>query len=143
MASGLFDNGRNLFAKGLIHWNTTLNSGDTIKCALMNTAVYTADLAADIFYDDAVNSAEAVDGLIGTAATLTLAEPVAGVCDAADVTYTAVTGAATAGLVLYKWVTADGDSPLIAWVEFTSVTPNGGDITIQWAAPNSNGIFKL
>jgi hypothetical protein len=111
-------------------------------CALIDAGVYTANLAADVYYDDNVDSAEAKDGTVGTSGTLTKNVAVAGVCDAADITYTAVTGSSVEGLVLYKFDTADTSSPLIAWVTFTAVTPNGGDISIQWDA-GANKIFKL
>lgn len=55
--------------------------------------------------------------------------------DADDVTWTAL-GVGTrnvAGALIYKHVTNDTDSPLIAWIEF-SATPDGSDFTIQWDA---------
>jgi hypothetical protein len=60
--------------------------------------------------------------------------------DADDVTWTAL-GAGTrsvAGALVFKFVTNDADSPIIAWVEF-SATPDGNDFTIQW---NAEGIMQ-
>lgn len=62
--------------------------------------------------------------------------------DADDVTWTAL-GAGTrsvAGILVYKHVTNDADSPVIAWLEFSAVkTPDGSDFTIQW---NAEGLIK-
>ena len=62
----------------------------------------------------------------------------AGVFDAADTTFTALTGASVEGIVVFKNVTVVGDSPFLFYyntgitgVPFTS---SGGDVTIQWSA---------
>jgi len=63
--------------------------------------------------------------------------------DADDVTWTSL-GASTRdvqGALVYKHVTNDSDSPLIAFIDFTSdVTPDGTNFTIQW---NAEGILQL
>jgi len=62
--------------------------------------------------------------------------------DAADVTYTAVTGDPSEAVVVYKDTGVEGTSQLIAYIDTATglpVTPNGGDITIQW----DNGINKI
>ena len=137
MASGLYDFGRNQFAMGAIHWKTS--AGDTFKCILVDTADYTVDLATHDYYDHVGTASR-----VGSAQTLTIgADPVAGVCDADDATFTAVTGDSVEAVVIWK-DPGGGDSacPLIAWIEFNSVTPNSGDITIQWDS-GANKIFKL
>jgi hypothetical protein len=57
--------------------------------------------------------------------------------DADDVTWTAL-GAGTRqiqGVLVYRHVTNDADSPLIAWLEFASpVTGDGTDFQVQWSA---------
>jgi len=63
--------------------------------------------------------------------------------DADDVTWTAlgVGTRTTVGVLIYKHVTIDADSPAIAFVEFASpVTHDGTDFTIQW---NVEGILQL
>ena len=59
-----------------------------------------------------------------------------------DVTWSSL-GAGTrncVGLILYKHVTNDADSPLIAYVEFASpVTNDGSNFTVQW---NAEGILQ-
>lgn len=69
--------------------------------------------------------------------------------DAADVTWTALGGAAndTIGAILvYRHVTNDADSPLIAYIDgaifpgaASSLTTNGSDVVIQW---NAEGILQ-
>lgn len=63
--------------------------------------------------------------------------------DADDVTWSAlgVGTRATQGVLVYKHVTDDTDSVIIAFVDFASdVTHDGTDFTIQW---NTEGILQL
>lgn len=108
---------------------------DTIKVALVDTGTYTFS-AAHQFYSS-------VTGVVGTPATLASKTITNGVFDAADVTFTAVTGASVEALVVYKDTGSAATSPLIAFIDTGTnlpVTPNGGDITIQW---NASGIFSI
>jgi hypothetical protein len=63
--------------------------------------------------------------------------------DAADTTLSAVTGDQSETVVLYKHTGTAGTSQLIVYFDtFASgmpVTPNGGDIVLQW---NASGIFS-
>lgn len=63
--------------------------------------------------------------------------------DAADPTFSAVTGDQAEQLVIYKHTGTESTSLLIAFFDtFTSgmpVTPNGGDIVVQF---NASGIFN-
>jgi hypothetical protein len=63
-----------------------------------------------------------------------------GVFDAADKTLTAVTGDPSEAIILYKHTGTESTSNLIVFIDGLSVTPNGGDIVIQWHA---SGIFAL
>ena len=70
-----------------------------------------------------------------------------GVADGGDVTITLVpAGPAIQYIVIFKDDgVADASSPLIAFIDIATglpVTPNGGDITIQWDN-GGNKIFKL
>ncbi len=62
--------------------------------------------------------------------------------DAADTTFTAVSGASAESIVIYKDSGTGSTSLLIVFfdtgVTGLPVTPNGGDITIQW---NASGIW--
>ena len=58
--------------------------------------------------------------------------------DAADTTFSSVSGDAADYLTLWKNSGTPATSPLaVTWDSATTglpVTPNGGDITVQWAA---------
>ena len=57
--------------------------------------------------------------------------------------FTAVSaGAAIDSLYIYKDTGTASTSPIICYIDGFSVTPNGGDITIQWQNTNPF-IFKL
>lgn len=109
---------------------------DTIKVALVKNT-YPQNLATDEFYSDI--SAY----VIGTPQTLGSKTTSAGVFDAGDVTYTAVTAGDTLeGVVIYKDTGVAGTSPLLAYIDTITGFPlatNGGDITIQW----DNGAYKI
>jgi hypothetical protein len=44
--------------------------------------------------------------------------------------------------ILFRQVTNDTDSPVYAGYDFTDTPTNGGNITVQWAAPASGGVLK-
>jgi len=135
MASALYDKARKAFADGDID---LLN--DTIKCVLIDAADYTVDLANHDFLDDVASGAR-----VGTAQTLGSKTTTAGVFDAADVTFSSVSGDQCEAILIYKDTGTEGTSPLIAYIDSATglpVTPNGGDIQIQWDN-GSNKIFKL
>jgi len=135
MANALYDKGREGFLDGSIDWDT-----DTIKCVLVDTADYTVDLAAHDNLDDIPAGAR-----VATSDALTGKTVAAGVADADDVTFSAVTGDPSEALVIYKDTGTASTSRLIAYVDDATglpVTPNGGDITIQWDSAASK-IFKL
>lgn len=134
MANALYDKGREKFLTGALSY-----SGDTIKVALVDTALYTVNLATDEFFST-ISSA-----VVGTPQTLSSKTTTSGIADAADVTYTAVTGATCEAVVIYKDTGVAGTSPLIAYIDTATnlpVTPNGGNITVQWDN-GTNKIFKL
>ena len=83
---------------------------------------------------------------IAVSAALGSKTSAAGVADAADVTFSAVSGATVEAVVLYKHTGVESTSNLIAYMDTgmtgLPVTPNGGDITVQWAS-TTNRIFKL
>ena len=139
MANALFDKSRNGFLKGDISWKS---GGDTFRAYLVDIqggAGYTVDLANDEFLSDI--PAEALVSFIALAPV----DPVAGVADAPDVTFLAVSGGVCEAIVIVKWVTEAADSPLVAYIDTATglpVTPNGGDIQVVWDA-GANKIFKL
>ena len=109
---------------------------DTIKAALVDTGTYTFSSSHQYY--------SSVSGVVGTPATLASKTVTNGTFDAADVTYSAVTGASVEAIIIYKDTGSAATSPLIAYIDSASsglpVTPNGGDITVAW---NASGIFSL
>jgi hypothetical protein len=134
MANALYDAGRNAFLLGDIDW-----VADTIKVTLVDAADYTVNLSTHDFIDDVPSGARvATATLAGKSAT-------AGVADANDVTFTAVSGDVSEALVIWKDTGTESTSPLIAYIDTATglaVTPNGGDINVTWDN-GSNKIFKL
>lgn len=140
MANAVYDKARNGFLRGDHKWKAA--GGDTYRAYLVDIqggTGYTKDLAADEFLS--AIPAGALISFIALAPT----DPVAGVADAADVTFLAVSGAVSEAIVIVKWVTTAADSPLIAFIDSATglpVTPNTGDIGIAWDN-GANKIFKL
>ena len=109
---------------------------DTIKVALVDTGTYTYS-AAHQYYSS-------VSGVVGTPATLASKTVTNGTFDAADVTFSAVSGATVEAIIIYKDTGSAATSPLIAYIDSASsglpVTPNSGDINVVWSG---SGIFSL
>jgi hypothetical protein len=115
--------------------NIDLNDG-TVKVALIDTGVYPYT-STDEFYSS-------VSGVVGTPQTINNTTVTNGLFDGDNVTYTAVTGNTAEALLIYIDTGSAATSRLVAWIDTSvtglPVTPNGGDITIQW---NASGIFQL
>jgi hypothetical protein len=135
MANALYDKGRESFLKGEISW-----SGDNIKAVLVDTGLYTPNLATDQFLSDIL-----VGARVATSGNLTTKTTVAGVADADDVTFPLVTGATVEAVVLYQDTGVALSSRLIGYIDVATglpATPSGGDITVVWSNGPSK-IFKL
>lgn len=135
MANVLYAKGRQGFLDGSIDWDT-----DDIRAILIDTADYTVNLSTHDNLDDIPGAARVA--VSGALAGKTVVD---GVADANDVTFSAVSGDECEALVLYKHTGTESTSRLIAYIDSASglpVTPNGGDIEVQWAAGASK-IFKL
>jgi len=136
MATGLYDKGRQAFLEGSIAILSV-----NVKAILVDAGAYSADLAAHDFLDDIP-----VGARIATSANLASKTSTNGVFDAADVTFSTVTGNSIEAIVLYNDSPAtEGTKHLIAYIDNATglpVTPNGGDITVQWDS-GTNRIFKL
>ncbi len=135
MANALYDKGRQGFLDGSIDWDT-----QNIKVVLVDNADYTVNLATDNALDDI-----AAGGRVATSSNLTSKTVTDGVADAADVTFSAVSGDVSESLVIYYDSGVESTSLLIAYIDTATnlpVTPNGGDITIAWDN-GANKIFKL
>ena len=137
MANALYDLGRQAFLEGSIAWLT-----DSIKAVLVNIqgGHYAVNLATDQFL-----SAIAAGDRVAISGALASKTSAAGVADAADVTWSAVSGAQCGAIVLYKDTGNAATSPLIAYLDTVTglpVTPSGADIAIAWDS-GANKIFRL
>jgi len=133
MANALYDKGRQKFLEGGIAILT-----DDIKAALIDTGVYTVDLVNDEFQSD-------LSGVVATSAAMSGKSSTDGIFDATDVVFSTVSGNTVEAIVIFKDTGTPATSPLIAYIDTGTglpVTPNGGDITVQWSSATEK-IFKL
>lgn len=132
MANAIYPKAKEKFLDALIDMPT-----DTIKIALIDTALYTYNSTNEFW-----SSASVAE--IGTAVTLGSKTIINGVFDAADVTFTSVIGASVEALIIYKDTGNAATSPLIMYIDVAAsglpVTPNGNNIDVQF---NASGIFAL
>ena len=136
MANAIYGISRKAFLDGGIDLLS-----DDIRVILIDAADYTVAIDTHDFLDDIPAGARvAVSGAL-TSKTTTL-----GVFDAADITFSAVTGDVSEALVVYQHTGVDSTSELIAYIDTgvtgLPVTPNGGDITVTWDS-GSDKIFKI
>jgi len=145
MANSIYGKARQAFLEGLIDW-----ADGNIKILLVDTTDYTVDIDVDQYCnkDTIPDAARVANGLSGNLSgkSVTL-----GVADAADETLSTVSGEECEAIVIFLdggggGVSQSGtDDLLIAYIDDATglpVTPNWGDIQIQWAA-TANKIFKL
>lgn len=135
MANALYDRGRQGFLAGEIDWDA-----NDIRLILIDEADDTIDLSLD---EDLADRAAAAR--VATSSSFGSKTTTAGVADAADVTLNSVTGDVSESIDIYQHTGTESTSLLIANIDTATglpVTPNGGNITIQWDA-GANKIFKL
>lgn len=136
MANALFGKGRGRFAEGQLAW-----SSDTFKVCLIFPSAYTVSIDAHEYWSDV--SSSAYTGI--TPITLTSKTSTLGVLDAADVTFSAVSGSPIGAIIIYKDTGSAATSPLLLYIDTATglpLTPNGGDIIVQWDN-GTNRICKL
>jgi len=136
VANQFYGKGREAFLEGSIAMLS-----DNIKVVLCDTATYTLSINTDQYLSDIPGGAR-----VATSGNLASKTGTLGVFNAATVTFSAVSGAACALIVIYKDTGTASTSPLIGAIDTASsglpVTPNGGDITLTWDS-GTNKIFKL
>lgn len=135
MANALYDSGREGFLDGSIDWDT-----DNIILELIDEADDTPDLALDVDRADRTVAAR-----VATSGNLTSKTVTAGVADAADVTLSSVVGDQSESIDVGQNTGTLANDRLICNIDTATglpVTPNGGDITIQFDG-GANKIFKL
>ena len=133
MANSLYPSFKQKLLEGAIDNLTTAN----VVVGLANST-YVYSSAHDFFND-------ASTGVVSNS-YLQTKSVTSGVFDAADTTLPAVGPLSACGqLILWINTTTAATSPLIAYIDTATglpVTPNGGDITIQWDS-GANKIFAL
>ena len=132
MANTLFDFARQRFLEAQINWMT-----DTVKVLLVDTGAYTPQTAVHQYLSDVAGSSRVAGPMTLTAKTTT-----GGAADAADVTFTSVSGPSIEAIIIYSDTGTESTSPLIAYIDTATglpITPNGGDIIVTW----DNGVNKI
>lgn len=123
------------FKESLLSAGLNLASSN-LKAVLVDTGTYTYSAAHQFLSD--------LSGIVATSGNLASKTTTNGTFDAADVTFTAVSGVSVEAIVIYQDTGVAGTSQLICYfdtgVTGLPVTPNGGDIVVQW---NGSGIFSL
>ena len=132
MANTLYDSARQGFLEAQINWLT-----DTMKVLLVDAGAYTPNVSTHHFLADIQ-----VSSRIAGPVTLTSKTTTGGAADAADVTFTSVSGASIEMIIIYKDTGTEATSPLLAMIDTATglpITPNGGDIIVTW----DNGVNKI
>lgn len=117
---------------------------DTIKAMFVDHADDTPNVSTDDNIDDILSAARTPS--IASSPTLgskTVGSVAAGVFDAADTTFSSLTGDQVESLILFKDSGTESTSSLIAyWDTVTGLplTPSGGDVIVTW---NASGIFQV
>lgn len=135
MANGLYNKGREGFMIGGINM-----SANDIRCILVDLADYTVNLATHDYLDDVPAAARVAVSTAMTSKTVT-----DGIFDAADITWTAVSGDPSEAVIIYQHTGTESTSRLIAYIDTATglpVIPNGGNITVTFDN-GTNRIFKL
>ena len=125
MASALYPKGKQGLLDGSIDWDT-----DNFIVWLMDLASYTYNSTHSLSAHASAGSVASVS-VTGKSAT-------DGIADGADCTFSGVTGNPCEALILMD----AGNNRLLAYIDGFTVTPNTGDIEVQWDS-GANKIFAL
>lgn len=144
MANALFTAYRNNILGDGTFTNVQLDA-DTIQAFFVDHADDTPVPATDQDVADIASAAQVpAFASAPTLTTKTIGTVAAGVFDADDLVFTSLTGDQVESLVIFKDTGTDTTSILIAFFDtFSSgmpLTPNGGNVTVQW---NASGIFQV
>jgi len=111
---------------------------DTIKAGIVDATDYTSNTTHEFLSSVTAAAIEAS----GVLANVTITN---GEFDADDVTLTTVSGDECEAVIIWKDTGNSTTSPLICYIDSATglpITPNGGDITLDWD-DSSNYIFKF
>lgn len=132
MANGLFVAAKKKMLEGDLGWDDGPN-----KVALIDTGVYSVNLAADDFYDDADAGEVAISGNLSGLTTT------GAVADANDITIADVAGNTVEAAVTLQDSGDPATSPMFSYHDTGAgfpLTPNGGDVDVIF---HSSGVFAL
>lgn len=133
MANGFYTAALEGFLAGNIDYDA-----NAIKVTLVDAADYTRNLSTHDFYDDVT-----AGGRVATSSNFASKTTTGGTADAADITFSSVTGDVSEELIIWVDTGVESTSRLICNFDTVTglpVTPNGGNINVTW---NASGIFRL
>ena len=132
MASGAYTSGLDEIVGTSFAWPST-----DVRGILVDLAEYTFSAAHVDLSSVASGARVAESGAIGNKAIS------GGVLSADDVAFSSVpAGDPVGAIVLFRQGVGDANRKLLFYIEFTPVTPNGGDITVKWDT-GANKIVKF
>lgn len=137
MASNLYNPGLEKLLDGTIAFES-----DTINVLLVDTShtfTKTNEFVSDIVANEASGTGYARKTLANAAIALDAANDRVEF-DADNPSYTALDAGTIAAAIIFKQVTNDADSPLIAQIDFADLVTNGSDVELQI---NSEGLFYV
>jgi hypothetical protein len=124
--------------EAVIQGSANSSLGGNVKAILVDLADYSYSSAHD-FLDDVPGAA-----IVSTSANFGSKTFTDGLFDAANLTFSAVTGDQSEAIIIYVDSGSSATSRLVAFfdtgVSGLPVTPNGGDINLNF---NASGIFQL
>ena len=135
MASNLYNPGLEKLLDGTITYTT-----DTIKVLLVDTNhtfTKTHEFVSDVVANEASGTGYSRKTLANKTQTLD-GDQVE--YDADNPTYTALDAGTIASAIVFKEVTNDADSPIIANIDFPDLVTNGSDVELKI---NVDGIFAV
>lgn len=144
MADGLYLYGKQMLLEGEMDWLTHDIRAVLVDVKDPGVTGYDVALAADQFLSN-IPAGNRLGEIALTSKTT--ATPTPGTCDAADATILSVAAvvAPEMAVVIYRFVTVDGNSPLLAYIDsaggLTSDT-DGSNVLITWNS-GANRIFTL
>lgn len=126
MSNGIYGLARQAWATGGINW-----SSDAIHVDLIDLADYTVSINANQYHSTTTVPTAARVATFGPLLSKSVA---LGVLDAADFTFTGVSGDQAEALIYWKNTGSDATSPLLIFIDTAAsglpVTPNSGDIAV-------------
>ncbi len=134
MANALYTKGKEGLLGGVFDCDT-----DDMRAVLVDTNDYIVNLATD----DNLNDIPAGARVATMPATMTSLSILNGVFDAGNVTFSSVSGDQSEAVVVYQNTGVETTSRLLVYIDTATglpVTPNSGDININWDA---SGVFAL